>query len=205
MSVTDNAKGKIKIGIPIIVEGKYDKIKLDSILDADIFTTGGFSLFKNKDKLALIRRISEHGVIVLTDSDGAGTLIRSHISCAVPKDKIYQLYTPKIEGKEKRKKHPSAEGTLGVEGVDADILREMFLPFADGAVPKSEERISKADLYEAGMSGTPGSGERRAAFCTAVGLPDSLSPNAMLSALNVTMSRAAFFSEVKRFDEHTDG
>ncbi len=188
---------KIPISIPIIVEGKYDKIKLDSILDADIFTTGGFSLFKQKEKLAFFRRIAENGVIVLTDSDGAGTLIRSHICSAVPKDKLYQLYTPKIEGKEKRKKHPSAEGTLGVEGIDADILRQMFLPFRDGA-PKNSEKITKLDLFEAGMSGCEGSCEKRARFCQANGLPPHLSPNALLSAVNVSMSREEFFDRAKQ-------
>ena len=192
---------KIRISIPIIVEGKYDKIKLDSILDAEIFTTGGFSLFKRKDRLDFFRRISERGVIVLTDSDGAGTLIRSHISSAVPKDKIYQLYTPKIEGKEKRKKEASAEGTLGVEGIDADILRALFLPFADGTTPDREEKITKADLYRAGMSGTDGSAQRRAGFCLAHGLPADISPNAMLSALNVTMSRGQFLQFVLEYDE----
>lgn len=191
---------KLRVSIPIIVEGKYDKIKLDSLLDADIFVTGGFSLFKRDDKLAFFRRISEHGVIVLTDSDGAGTLIRSHISSAVPKDKIYQLYTPKIEGKEKRKKHSSAEGVLGVEGMDADLLRELFLPFADGNIPKNKDKITKADLYAAGMSGGEGSSERRAEFARRMGLPDKLSPNALLSALNVTMTREEFHSRAKEIE-----
>ena len=191
---------KLKISIPIIVEGKYDKIKLDSILDADVFTTGGFSLFKRGDRLDFFRRISERGVIVLTDSDGAGTLIRSHISSAVPKEKIYQLYTPKIHGKEKRKTHASAEGTLGVEGIDADILRELFRPFADGNTPAHGEKITKSDLYEARMSGGTGAAERRARFCSHVSLPDGISPNAMLSALNVLMSREEFFTKVAEFD-----
>lgn len=191
---------KLKISIPIIVEGKYDKIKLDSILDADVFTTGGFSLFKRGDRLDFFRRISERGVIVLTDSDGAGTLIRSHISSAVPKEKIYQLYTPKIHGKEKRKTHASAEGTLGVEGINADILRELFRPFADGNTPAHGEKITKSDLYEAGMSGGTGAAERRARFCSHVSLPDGISPNAMLSALNVLMSREEFFTKVAEFD-----
>lgn len=191
---------KLKISLPIIVEGKYDKIKLDSILDADIFTTGGFSLFKRTDKLSFFRRISEQGVIVLTDSDGAGTLIRSHISSAVPKDKIYQLYTPKIQGKEKRKEKASREGILGVEGVDADILREMFRPFADGNSPKRGEPITKGDLFAAGMSGGEGSAERRARFSIYCSLPDKLSPNAMLSALNVIMSKEEFNRKVAEFD-----
>ena len=186
---------------PIIVEGKPAKIRLDSLLDAEVFTTGGFSLFKRDDKLAFFRRISEKGIIILTDSDGAGTLIRSHLCSAIPKDRIYQLYTPKIEGKEKRKKHSSAEGVLGVEGVDADLLRALFLPFADGNTPKNEDKITKTDLYVAGMSGGDGPSERRAEFARRAGLPDKLSPNALLSALNVTMTRDEFFSLARQTEK----
>ena len=187
---------RLRISLPVIVEGKYDKIKLDSIIEADIFTTGGFSIFNQAQKLDFIRRISADGVIVLTDSDGAGTLIRSYISSAVPKDKIYQLYTPKIEGKEKRKKHVSAAGTLGVEGVDANILRSLFAPFAEGDVPRLD-RITKLDLYEAGLTGMPDSAEKRRALCKHLRLPDDLSANAMLSALNVTLTKEEFYRAVK--------
>ena len=185
---------RIKISIPIIVEGKYDKIKLDSILDADVFTTGGFSLFKRGDRLDFFRRISERGVIVLTDSDGAGTLIRSHISSAVPKEKIYQLYTPKIHGKEKRKTHASAEGTLGVEGIDADILRELFRPFADGNTPAHGEKITKSDLYEAGMSGGTGAAERRARFCSHVSLPDGTDLSQAFTAEIMSYEPESYYS-----------
>ena len=194
-------KEKLRVSLPIIVEGKYDKIKLESILDADIFTTGGFSLFRRNDRLGMFRRMSENGVIILTDSDGAGTLIRSHLSSAIPKDKIYQLYTPKIEGKEKRKKAPSAEGTLGVEGIDADILRALFAPFADGKIPRREDAITKADLYSAGMSGGADSASRRRRFCSLASLPEDISANAMLSAVNVTLSRTEFFEMCKKLDE----
>ncbi len=187
---------KIKINIPVIVEGKYDKNKLSSIIDADIFTTGGFAIFNQKDRLDFFRRISKDGVIVLCDSDGAGTLIRSHISSAVPKEKIYQLYTPKIEGKEKRKKQVSAEGYLGVEGIDANILRSMFLPFADGKAPE-RDRITKLDMYEAGLTGTPDSVQRRELLSRHLGLPDKLSVNAMLSALNVILDRDGLFGAVR--------
>ena len=188
---------KLKISIPVIVEGKYDKIKLDSILDADIFTTGGFSLFKSKERMSLLKRISKDGVIILCDSDGAGKLIRSHLSSAIPKEKIYQLYTPQIEGKEKRKKAPSAEGMLGVEGIDADILRSLFAPFSGEKRPGSGEKITKADLFRAGMSGCEGANERRADFCASMGLPKDLSPNAMLCALNVIMTRDEFLDKTE--------
>ncbi len=183
---------KIKITLPVIVEGKYDKNKLSSVIDADIFTTDGFAIFNRKEKLDFFRRISEHGVILLCDSDGAGTLIRSYITGAVPNDRIYQLYTPKIEGKEKRKKQASAEGYLGVEGIDANILRSLFAPFADGASPE-RDRITKLDMYEAGLTGAPDSAVRRDALARHLCLPDKLSVNAMLSALNVTIDREGLY------------
>ena len=175
---------RLKINMPVIVEGKYDKIKLDSIIEADIFTTGGFSIFNRKDKLDFFRRISKGGVIVLCDSDGAGTLIRSYLKGAVDPDRIYQLYTPKVYGKEKRKKHSSGEGVLGVEGSDADVLRSLFLPFADGGLPQGE-RITKLDLYKAGLTGSEDSALRRDMLCKRLSLPDKMSVNALLSALNV--------------------
>ena len=115
---------KIKLSLPVIVEGKYDKIKLLSVADATVITTDGFGVFNNTEKRAVIRRLSENGVILLCDSDGAGKLIRSHLSGIIPPDKIYQLYVPQIKGKEKRKQKASAEGFLGVEGISSDILRE---------------------------------------------------------------------------------
>ena len=125
---------KLKIPYTIIVEGRYDKIKLSSVCDARIVTTDGFGIFKKQEKLSLIRALAKDlPVIVLTDSDGAGKLIRSHITSALPREKIIQLYIPQIEGKERRKTAPSAEGTLGVEGIDVDVLRNLFLPFA-GAI-----------------------------------------------------------------------
>ena len=117
---------RIKLSVPVIVEGRYDKAKLSEFLDANIICTDGFGIFNKKEKLALIKRLSENGVVVLTDSDGAGGVIRSHIMSAIPKDKIYNLYIPKIEGKEKRKNAPSKEGTLGVEGMNSDLLYSMF-------------------------------------------------------------------------------
>ena len=121
---------KIKINLPIIVEGRYDKSALMGYLDAKIITTGGFSIFNDKEKQALLRRISQNGVILLTDSDGGGKQIRSYLLSALPKEKVINLYIPQIEGKEKRKKTASKSGLLGVEGIDADTLRRLFLPFS---------------------------------------------------------------------------
>ena len=117
---------KIKISLPVIVEGKYDKIKLSSIIDARIITTGGFGIFNSEEKKTLIKRLCENGVILLCDSDGAGKVIRSYIKSFLPPEKVINLYIPKIEGKEKRKREGSKEGTLGVEGINADILRDLF-------------------------------------------------------------------------------
>ena len=113
---------KIKISLPIIVEGRYDKSTLSGFIDATIITTGGFSIFNNKEKQALIRRIGEGGIIVLTDSDGGGKQIRKFLAGILPSDKIHNLYIPKIEGKESRKRKPSASGNLGVEGMEKEVL-----------------------------------------------------------------------------------
>ena len=132
---------KIKISLPIIVEGKYDKIKLDSIFDATVIVTGGFSVFNNKDKQLMIRRLCSGGVIVLTDSDGGGKQIRSFLQGALPKDKIHNLYIPKIKGKERRKDHVSKEGFLGVEGMEKDELIRVLTPFIGEGMPKNSGKM----------------------------------------------------------------
>ncbi|MBQ4066336.1 MAG: DUF4093 domain-containing protein [Clostridia bacterium] len=190
---------KIKIDLPVIVEGKYDKIKLSSVIDGEIITTDGFGVFKGKNKLNLIKRLSENGVIILTDSDGAGKLIRSHLSGAIPPDKIYNLYIPKIKGKEKRKKEGSKEGTLGVEGVSAHILREIFETFMKNRSTSAPtgERLKKSDLFELGLSGSEGSSERRDSIAEALGLPSGLTAPAFISAVNVIMTREEFLRFVE--------
>ena len=176
---------KLTIPLPIIVEGKYDKIKLSSVLDAHIIPTGGFSLFRQKEKTALLRRLGEaHGVIVLTDSDGGGKQIRAFLSGILPKEKIFHLYIPQIAGKEKRKDKAGKAGLLGVEGMDADLLYELFLPFAGGA-PQRRGGITKARFYADGLSGGDGSKEKRAALCARIGFPTDMTANALLEALNL--------------------
>lgn len=194
---------KIKVALPVIVEGKYDKIKLSSIIDTEIIVTDGFGVFRQKNKLALIKRLSENGVIVLTDSDGAGKVIRAHLSSAVPADKIFNLYIPKIKGKEKRKREGSKEGTLGVEGVDSEIIRGLFLDFnkKHSSPVREGERLSKADLFELSLSGSEGSSERRDAVAKALGLPDGLTAPAFVSAVNVIMTREEFFEFFEGFWE----
>ena len=191
---------KLKIDLPIIVEGKYDKIKIKSIADACVIQTDGFGVFKNTERLALIRQLAKKSkIIVLTDSDGAGKVIRSHITSAIPKDRLIQLYTPQVKGKERRKDAPSAEGFLGVEGAEADVLRRLLEPFASGvsALEVDREEISKADFYEAGLTGGEGSAERRDAFALSLGLPKGMTPNALLAAVNVMMSREEFYQKNK--------
>ena len=190
---------KIKIDLPVIVEGKYDKIKVSSVIDGEIIVTDGFGVFKSREKLALIKRLSQNGVIILTDSDGAGKLIRSHISGAVPADKIYNLYIPKIKGQEKRKREGSKEGTLGVEGVSADLLREIFETFLKNydVAKKSGEKVTKADLFSLGLSGSEGSSERRDRIAEKLGLPSGLTAPAFVSAVNVIMTREEFLGAVE--------
>ena len=191
---------KLKIDLPIIVEGKYDKIKISSIADACIIATDGFGVFKNSERLALIRELSKKSkIIVLTDSDGAGKVIRSHITSAIPRDRLIQLYIPQIEGKERRKDRTSAEGYLGVEGVEVEILRKLLEPFASGndANVKREE-ITKADMYAMGLTGATDSTERRNKLAVSLGLPVGMTPNALLAALNVLVTKGEFLGLIKK-------
>jgi ribonuclease M5 len=181
------------IKYPIIVEGKYDKIKLDSILSAKIITTDGFGIFNNKEKLSLIRQLAlKDKIILLTDSDGGGHLIRSHIKTAIPNDKLINLYIPRIEGKEKRKDAPSKEGVLGVEGIDANKLREMLRPYSDEGIEKQTGEITKADFYALGLSGRDDSKALREKVLKKLGFPTNMSPNAMLQAINILYSKEEF-------------
>lgn len=190
---------KLKIDIPVLVEGKYDKITLDSILDANILLTGGFSVFNNKEKQAMLRRIaSEKGLLVLTDSDGGGKQIRAFLSGILPKEKIKMLYIPRVEGKEKRKAHKSKSGLLGVEGIAPDMLREIFLPFAIGKAQQSAQKrpITKTDFYLDGLSGGEGSRMARAALAKHFSLPEDMTANALLEALNLLSTYEEYKSAV---------
>ncbi len=191
---------KLNIPYPIVVEGKYDRARLHSIVTAQIITTDGFGIFKKSEKLSLLRALSEKTkIIVLSDSDGAGKVIRSHISSAIPKDRLIQVYTPRIEGVEKRKSEPSKEGTLGVEGIDLKILYDLLLPYSNGeAVSRAEENpLTKADLYAAGLTGKPDSAERRNELAKKLGLPPDMTPNAFLAAVKLLVSYEDFFEMMK--------
>ena len=192
---------KLKIPYPIVVEGKYDRLRLLSVCEGQILTTDGFGIFKKSEKLALFRELSKKTkIILLTDSDGAGKLIRSHICSAIPKDKLIQIYIPRIEGKEKRKKEFSAEGTLGVEGMERDLLYKLLSPFENGdAVAKAAENpLSKTDLYIDGLSGGEGSAERRAELAKKLGLPPDMTANALLEAMRILLSYEEYLSFVGR-------
>lgn len=192
---------KLNISYPIIVEGKYDKQRILEVCDATVIATDGFGIFKKSEKLALLRKLSEKTpLIILTDSDGAGKVIRSHISSAVPKDRLIQLYIPQIAGKERRKSEPSAEGTLGVEGMERELLRELLLPFEDGDAAKriKENPLSKLDFYEYGLSGAENSASRRDEIAARLGLPKGMSANALLAALKILLTYEEYLALAER-------
>lgn len=192
---------RFKISRAIIVEGKYDKIKLSGIVEGLIIPTNGFSVFKDKSLLGLIRKAAEEkGLIVLTDSDSAGMAIRSYLKKTVGTDNIINVYLPKISGKEKRKDKLSAEGVLGVEGVDDDIIRNALL----NAVPaetKTDAGITKLDLYRLGISGGENSSAKRADFERFIGLPDNLSANYLVEYLNFAYTRSQFEEVVSKWEK----
>ena len=193
---------KLRIALPIIVEGRYDKATLSGYVDANIITTDGFSVFNNKEKQRLIRRLCENGVILLTDSDGGGRQIRSFLSGILPKDKIYHLYIPEIEGKERRKAHASAAGLLGVEGMKKEVILGLLEPFANGEIQqKSEKMITKVDFFEDKLTGAPNSAARRAEICKALDLPHDMTPNALLAALNMLLGYEKYKELINRIFE----
>lgn len=181
----------------IVVEGRYDKNALSQVVDAVIIETGGFGVFNDKEKQKLLRTLAQaRGLIVLTDSDGAGFVIRNHIKAWVDPKLVKHAYIPDIYGKERRKKAPSKEGKLGVEGMRPQILLDALI--RAGATMDGEEnalkeaRISKADLYKAGLSGGPNSSRRRAELIKRLDLPERLTADALLDVLNAVMSREEF-------------
>ena len=189
---------KLRIAYPVIVEGKYDRLRLLTVMEGQILTTDGFGIFKQKEKLALIRALAAKSpLIVLTDSDGAGQLIRSHIGSAVPRDRLIPLYVPQIKGKEKRKAEPSAAGFLGVEGQERALLYELLLPFA-GACEIAREPITKVDLFEDGLTGHRDSAARRDALAAQFALPPGMTPNALLAALAVIATREEYKNAVSK-------
>ncbi len=182
----------IKLKQAVIVEGRYDKIKLKNIIDAPIIETNGFRIFNDKQRQSLIRQIAEkRGILIMTDSDGAGFVIRNFLKGTVDKSKIKNCYIPQLSGKEKRKVRGSAEGFLGVEGVPDEVIIEAVRKSgADIVGEEAQERkeITKADLYSLGLTGTENSAQKRKQLLDKLNLPGYLSTNAMLTALNCLYS-----------------
>ena len=182
----------LRIREAIVVEGRYDKNTLSQMVDTVIVETSGFGIFKDKERLALLRRLAEkRGLIVLTDPDGAGFVIRNRIKGNIPEGRVLHAYVPDIYGKEKRKRKGGKEGKLGVEGMRPEILLDALRRAGatiDERSAVKENSITKADLYELGLIG-PDSVEKRKALCKKLELPEHLSANALLEVLNLLMSR----------------
>ena len=182
----------VKIREAIVVEGRYDKNTLSQIVDAPIFQTDGFGIFRDREKMRLLRRAAERlGLIIFTDSDGAGFVIRNHIKSAIPEKYLKHAYIPDIPGKEKRKAAPGKEGKLGVEGMKPEIileaLRRAGATFDDGQAPAAGG-ITKQNMMELGLSGGPDSSAKRKKLIKALDFPEHLSANALLQALNLLYS-----------------
>ena len=198
---------KLKLRQAIVVEGKYDQNTLRQIVDTAIFTTNGFADMKDPALLHLLQQAAQTtGLIILTDSDGAGFLIRNTLKSALPETGVLHAFIPDLPGKEKRKAAPGKEGLLGVEGMRPEILlkalRNAGAEFADGSTPPpAREPITKQDLFALGLSGGPESAKKRAALLKALSLPAHMSANALLQALNVLFSREEFFTQARRLLE----
>lgn len=179
----------IRIKEAIVVEGRYDKNTLSQVVDTLIVETSGFGVFKDKEKLALLRRLAEkRGLIILTDSDGAGFVIRNYLKGSIPPDRVKHAYIPDLYGKERRKRAPGKEGKLGVEGMRRSVLeaalRRAGATILDAGAPEiGAKPLTKADLFALGLSGGPDSAARRAALCRKLDLPERLSANALTEVL----------------------
>ena len=185
----------------IVVEGRYDKNAVKQVVDATVVETGGFGVFKDRERLALLRRLAaERGLILLTDSDGAGFVIRNFLKGAIPRERLKQAYIPDVYGKERRKAAPGKEGKLGVEGMPPQVLLTALeragATFSEGGGAVARTPITKADLYELGLTGGPDSAQRRADLLRRLGLPERMTANAMLEALNLLYTREGFLEAV---------
>lgn len=191
----------------IVVEGKHDAVRVRSAVEAVVVTTDGFRIFKNDEQTALLRRLAEsRGLIVLTDSDSAGGVIRGHLQGCIPAERLLQAYVPPVPGKERRKPAPSKEGLLGVEGMDAAVivaaLERAGAVFEDETAPRRDTlALTKADLMALGLTGTPDSAARRRALLSALGLPGYLSANRLLEVLNTTVTAEEWKGLMERFGE----
>ncbi len=191
----------IKLKEAVIVEGKYDKIKLSSLVDGLIITTDGFGIFKDRDKRELIKTLAKkRGIIILTDSDSAGFLIRSHIKGFVSEGKIKNVFIPDVFGKEKRKSAPSKEGKLGVEGMDRELLENALKKagIVEEKTSPNAKKVLKSDLFEDGISGGADSKAKRTRLLKELGLPERMSANALLETVNALYSFEEYKAAVSR-------
>ena len=195
---------KLSLREAVIVEGRYDKIKLSEFIASPIIETGGFRVFKDKEKQSLIRQIAERrGILVMTDVDSAGFVIRNFLRGIVPESRIKHCYIPTVEGKERRKPEPSKEGILGVEGLDREQLVKAIRSAGAEIIGEENEQkseITKLDLYECGLIGHEGSAAMRAEILSDLGLPVYLTANAMLAAMNCLFSSEEFIGYLNRKD-----
>ena len=196
----------VKIKEAIVVEGRYDKNTLSQILDATILETSGFGIFKDKQQMDLLRRIAEkRGLIVFTDSDGAGFVIRNHIKSAIPAKHLKHAYTPDIFGKERRKAAPGKEGKLGVEGMDREVILEALRRAGatfDGESATTDAQITKQDMMRLGLSGGNDSSVKRIRLMKLLNLPERMSANAFLQAVNLLCTREEFFSLTEKLEQN---
>lgn len=201
----------LRIREAIVVEGRYDKAALAGVVDTLILETAGFGVFKDAERLAFLRRLAAvRGLIVLTDSDGAGFVIRNHLKGAIPKDQLKHAYIPDVYGKERRKKAPGKEGKLGVEGMPPAVLEEVLrragATFLEEDAPERRggPPLTKGELFAAGLSGGPDSAEKRRTLLKRLELPEHMSANALLAVLNGCYSREEA-QELCRLKEETTG
>ena len=199
------SQNRIKIKETIVVEGKYDKIRLSPLFDANIIELGGFRIYNNKDRLALIRRIAEkNGIIILTDSDSAGFRLRHYLSSAIPKANIKNVFIPDIHGKEKRKAKPGKENLLGVEGMTTEVLLSAFRKAGIDPENGNSERtepFSKTFLFEIGLSGGTNSSEIRKKLCENYNLPKMLTANSLAEILPIITTKTELLSAIERLKE----
>lgn len=197
----------IEIKEAIIVEGRYDIQTLKQCVNTVILQTGGFRIFKDKERLQMIRKIAEkRGILILTDSDGAGLTIRNFLKGAIPTNQVKNAYIPEILGKEARKRHASKAGTLGVEGMSQDILKNALISAGAtiiGEEQKPIKQLVKADLFELGLSGQSGSEQKRKTLLKKLNLPQYLSSNALLDFLNAVSDRDEIFKIIKQIENNS--
>ena len=180
----------LKLRQAVVVEGRYDKNTLSQLIEAEIIETRGFGVMKDQQLLRLLRKVAEkRGLIILTDSDGAGFVIRNYLKGALPKEQVRHAYIPDIYGKEKRKSTPGKEGKLGVEGMPPEVLLEALQNAGASFEETEREKLTKYDLYSLGYSGMPDSAKRRTELLKQLDLPEHMSTNALLDALNLLYER----------------